>query len=106
MIDSTQVFSQIEQGDLSDADQLLPLTYGEVHTSAYSWILELAENKDDTTISRVGSSGECPGPRGIRSPGGRGKIPTPELASALSPAAAVANRRGEVYDDAIVHRRL
>jgi hypothetical protein len=105
MIDDTQVFSHLEQGDLSDADQLLPLVCDELHTPVYGGIRESAANKNDMKIPRVGSSGECLGPRGMRSPGVRGSA-APGFPGALVYAAADGVRRGEVYDVAIVHSRL
>ena len=106
MIDGTQLIFQIEQGDLSDADQLQPLVHDEPRTPVYGELRELAANKNHTKIPRVGPSGECLGPRGIRSPGGREKSPAPEFPGALVSAAADEMRRGEVCDVAIVHSRL
>jgi hypothetical protein len=111
MTDGTQVFSQIEQGSLSAAEQALPLVYDELH--------KLAANQNGTQIAGAGSSGDCLGPRGMCSPGGRGNSTALGLPGYFFGAAAEAMRRvlvvtagrkqrlkAVIYDVAIVHSRL
>lgn len=83
MSDGTQVFSQIEQGDLSDADQLPPLVCDELRALVCDQLRKSPVNKNDTKIAWVGSSGDCPGSRGMRSTGEREEGPALGLPGVL-----------------------
>jgi hypothetical protein len=85
MTDGMRVFSQIGQGDLLGADQLLPLVYDEPR--------KLATNNNQTRIAGMGSSGDGLGPGGMRSPGGLGKRPALGLPGVFFTATAKAMRR-------------